>query len=77
MLNLTSLGEFAKPIAWAVEKDKVATHQDEVGPRLRDIESMWKDEKLHIQTHLGLLSWIGIIVGAALALSGGPEFRGK
>ena len=67
-LNLTSLGEFAEPITWAVEKDKVATHPDEVGPSLRDIESTWKDEKLHIQTHLGLLSWIGIIVGSALVI---------
>ena len=29
-LNLTALGEFAEPITWAVEKGKVATHQDEV-----------------------------------------------
>ena len=67
-LNLTTLDNFAEPIKWAVEKDKVATHQDEIGPSLRDIESSWKEEKLHIETHLGLLAWIGIIVGSALAL---------
>ena len=36
-LNLTSLDEFAEPVVWAVEKDKVATHPDEIGPSLRDI----------------------------------------
>ena len=54
-LNLTSLGDFAEPMAWAVEEDKVATHRNEVGPSLKDIESSWKKEKLHVQTHIGLL----------------------
>ena len=67
-LNLTLLGNFTEPMAWAIEEDKVATHPSEVRPSLNDIESSWKKEKLHIQTHIGLLSWIGIIVGAALAL---------
>ena len=40
-LNLTSLDEFSEPITWAVEKEKVATHPDEIGPSLRDIESSW------------------------------------
>ena len=35
---------------------------------MRDIESTWREEKLHVETHLGLLAWIGIIVGSALAL---------
>ena len=67
-LNLTSLDEFSEPITWAVEKEKVATHPDEIGPSLRDIESSWNEEKLHVETHLGLLAWIGIIVGSAVAL---------
>ena len=46
----------------------MATHPNEIGPSLKDIESSWKKEKLHVQTHIGLLSWIGIIVGAAPAL---------
>ena len=67
-LNLTSLDEFSEPITWAVEKEKVATHPAEIGPSLRDIESSWNEEKLHVETHLGLLAWIGIIVGSAVAL---------
>ena len=67
-LNLTSLDDFAEPIKWALGKDKVATHLDEVGPSLKDIETTWKEEKLHSETHLGLLAWVGIIVGSALAL---------
>ena len=66
--NLTSLDQFSEPITWAVEKEKVATHPDEIGPSLRDIESSWNEEKLHVETHLGLLAWIGIIVGSAVAL---------
>ena len=34
----------------------------------QDIEKAWNDDRLHVQTHIGLLSWIGIIVGCALAL---------
>ena len=60
-LNLTALDDFSEP-------DKVATHQDEVGPSLRDIEATWKEDRLHSETHLGLLAWVGIIVGSALAL---------
>ena len=67
-MNLTTLDDFSKPIRWAVEQEKVATHPDEIGPSLRDIESSWKEEKLHVETHLGLLALIGIKVGSALAL---------
>ena len=67
-LNLTTLEDFSEPIKWAVEEEKVATYPDEIGPSLRDIESTWKEEKLHVETHLGLLAWIRIIVGSALAL---------
>ena len=67
-LKLTSLEAFAEPMAWAVGEEKVATNPSEVGPSLRDIESTWKEERFHIETHIGLLSWIGIIVGSALAL---------
>ena len=67
-LNLTLLGNYNNLVDWAVEEGKVATHPSEVGPSLKDIEGTWREEKLHIQTHIGLLSWIGIIVGAVLAL---------
>ena len=67
-LNLTSLDDFAEPVEWALGKYKVATHLDEVGPSLRLIETTWKEDKLHSETHLGLLAWMGIIVGSALAL---------
>ena len=67
-LNLTLLANYTDPVAWAVGKGKVAMHPSEVGPSLQDIEKAWKDDRLHVQTHLGLLSWIGIIVGSALAL---------
>ena len=67
-LNLTSLDDFTEPVKWALGKDKVATHLDEVGPSLKDIETTWKEEKLHSETHLGLLAWVGILVGSALAL---------
>ena len=67
-LNLTLLGNYTNPVAWAVEEGKVATHPSKVGPSLKDIEWTWREEKLHVQMHIGLLSWIGITVGAALAL---------
>ena len=67
-LNLTLLANYTDPVAWAVAKGKVAMHPSEVRPSLQDIEKAWKDDRLHLQTHIGLLSWIGIIVGGALAL---------
>ena len=57
-----------QPIEWALGKDKVATQQDEVGPSLKDIEATWNEDRLHVSTHLGLLAWVGIIVGAAVAV---------
>ena len=50
-LNLTTLDDFSEPVEWALGKDKVATHQDEVGPSLRDIEATWKEDRLHSETH--------------------------
>ena len=67
-LNLTTLDAFSEPIEWALGKDKVATQQDEVGPSLKDIEATWNEDRLHVSTHLGLLAWVGIIVGAAVAV---------
>ena len=41
-LNLTSLNEFAEPVEWAVGKDKMATHLEEVGPSLKCCKLSYK-----------------------------------
>ena len=51
-LNLTLLDDFAEPVKWALGKDKLATHLDEIGPSLKDIETTWKEDKLHSETEL-------------------------